>query len=249
MDHCNARRDGKCLRYKKNWRETGHTSTELRLALKSRLATVYEDIDDQVFPVRATRVLRGDARRVLRRLKDASHDVMVTSPPYLNSFDYSDVYRPEMFLGGFVRDNDELRHVRLRTVRSHVQASWERPREVVSDMLRPVLRKLQRADSLWDRRLPLMVQAYFEDMRCVLREAFRVVRRAGQAWIVVSTSAYNGIEIPVDLVIADVAVREGWRLSAINVLRSLRAAGQHWEYLEQGAKPPLRESLIILERP
>ena len=33
----------------------------------------------------------------------AGFKLCVTSPPYLNSFDYTDIYRPELFLGGFVQ--------------------------------------------------------------------------------------------------------------------------------------------------
>lgn len=248
MDCCNARPDGKCLRYFRDWRSNGYCSEDLRKRFAERLVLIHEDLNVLPLKRKLTRVLSGDARRVLRKLKEESFDLLVTSPPYLNSFDYSDVYRPELFLGGFVRSNRELREVRLKTIRSHVQVGWNKPREIVSDMLEPILKRLKKLDTLWSRRLPEMVQAYFEDMHQILQEARRVVRHKGQAWIVVSTSAYGGVEIPVDLVIADIASRQGWKLLGVNVLRSLRAAGQHWEHLEPGSKPPLRESLIIIER-
>ena len=84
--------------------------------------------------------------------------------------------------------------------------------------------------------------------RLILREAARIVRRHGHAWIVVSTSAYGGIEVPVDLILADIAGAYGWKLDGIHVLRYLRAAGQHWAYLQPGSSHPLRESLIILKQ-
>jgi hypothetical protein len=93
-----------------------------------------------------------------------------------------------------------------------------------------------------------MVQAYFADMAEVLREAARLIRPDGQAWIVVSTSAYAGIEIPVDLIMADIGTQSGWALVGIYVLRQLRTAGQHWTHLQPNAKAPLRESLIALKR-
>ena len=85
-------------------------------------------------------------------------------------------------------------------------------------------------------------------MGTVFKEGARVVRPGGRAWVVVSTSAYGGVEIPVDLILADCATRNGWVLRAVYVIRQLRAAGQHWAHLAPGSKPPLRESLVILER-
>ena len=101
------------------------------------------------------------------------------------------------------------------------------------------------------------------DDRCCLRHFFppalhvderlrqhekRVAADSGKAWIVGSTSAYGGIEIPVDLILADIATSRGWKLEGIHLLRNMRAAGQHWAFLEPGSSHPLRESLIVLEK-
>ena len=52
------------------------------------------------------------------------------SPPYLNSFDYSDVYRPELFAAGFVSANSKLRKIRKKTLCSHVQVKREYTEEI-----------------------------------------------------------------------------------------------------------------------
>ena len=94
-----------------------------------------------------------------------------------------------------------------------------------------------------------MVENYFIDLCDVLRESRRLVRKGGKAWVVVSTSAYAGIEIPVDLVLADIAGHVGWKVRELFVLRNLRASGQHSsKHLERGTSPPLRESLLVLSR-
>lgn len=247
MDCCNAKPDGKCLRYRKGWASEGLSSANLRDAFSRRAQEVFEDITEHLFSNKGLRVLPGDARNKLRKLQANSFDLLITSPPYLNSFDYSDVYRPELFVGGFIRSNDELRKIRLRTIRSHVQVKWESS-EIVSSPLIPPLLEQMTNKKLWSPHLPAMVQSYFADMADIMKETSRVIRPKGQAWIVVSTSAYGGVEIPVDLILADVATRNGWKLHSVNVLRQMRAAGQHWSHLKPGAKLPLRESLIILEQ-
>lgn len=95
-----------------------------------------------------------------------------------------------------------------------------------------------------------MLVAYFEDMRRVLAGLLEKADSKAAVWIVVSTSAYVGVEIPVDLIIADIASRDGWFLREVGVLRYLRTAGQHWDRfkgcVESG--PRLRESVIILDK-
>ena len=247
MDCCNAKRDGKCLRYKKDWQSEGLTSADLRRAFKKRAAAVIRDCAVDDFTRGSGKVLEGDARKVLCKLPSRSMDLIVTSPPYLNSLDYSDVYRPELFAGGFVASNADLRKVRLRTIRSHTQVAWAAAEEMASELIGPILKRMDEAD-LWSVRLPQMVQSYFADMAIILQEAARVIRRGGKAWVVVSTSAYGGVEIPVDLILADIASSCGWKLEGIHVLRYMRAAGQHWAYLRPGAPHPLRESLLILKK-
>jgi hypothetical protein len=244
---CNAKRDGKCLRYRKDWQSLGFTSAELREAFERRAQLVFDDVRNHQFSPSGLRVIVGDARKALHALGDKTHDLVVTSPPYLNSFDYSDVYRPELFIGKFVNSNEELRRVRLRTIRSHVQVSWEPTRTVISPILNPLLDQLKE-EKLWDDRLPDMIRSYFFDMSIVFKELQRILRSGSMAWVVVSTSAYGGVEIPVDLIFADIAIRQGWKLAGVHVLRELRSAGQQWSRLRKRAKPPLRESLIILRR-
>jgi DNA modification methylase len=248
MDCCNAKRDGKCLRYKSNWRSDKASGSDLVDAFRRRAKEIAQDVNAPFEP-NGLRVLRGDAREVLRRLPANHFSAMVTSPPYLNSFDYSDVYRPELYAGGFVSTTEELRRIRFKTVRSHVQVDWPKPTKIVSPLIPPVLERMKSsADTLWDQRLPAMVQAYFEDMAGILFECSRVCKKGARAWIVVSTSAYSGAEVPVDLILADIATNNAWNLVGVYVLRSLRAAGQQWQDLGSGVKPPLRESLVMLQK-
>lgn len=249
MDSCNAKRDGKCLRYRKGWQHLGFDSAYVAARFAKRASIVLDDLAETDFDSTHLHVIEGDARQRLKTLSNDSFDLVVTSPPYLNSFDYSDVYRPELFAGGFVNANDDLREIRLQTIRSHVQVSWTPSRRAPSSLLiAPITAELRQRD-LWNRRLPLMIENYFIDLCDILREARRVVRRGGKAWVVVSTSAYAGIEIPVDLILADIAGHVGWTVQEVFVLRNLRASGQHFsKHLERGTKPPLRESLLILKR-
>lgn len=250
MDCCNATRDGKCLRYRKNWSRRQVTASRLRERFDQRVTEMIEDLEEAPLLTANARVVQGDARTLINSQQHKFH-LCVTSPPYLNSFDYSDVYRPELFLGGFVRSNKDLMRIRVRTVRSHVQALWPHPKDADFGLLyqKSVSELRDQESTLWDPRIPLMIQAYFEDMKTILTRLRRRAATNASAWFVVSTSAYAGVEIPVDLILADIGRQAGWFLREIGVLRYLRSSGQQMQQL--GKTPSrsgaLRESVVIFD--
>ena len=257
MDVCNAFKDGKCLRYRRDWPELAFDDVSFAQALEVRVRKIVEDLGTDPLKRTDTNIITADARYDLaKRMGSRRFKLCVTSPPYLNSFDYTDVYRPELFLGKFIRSMAELRKLRMRTIRSHTQIRWQDPKEgEFGPHFGPVLEEIKdQRESLWNPRIPKMTCAYFEDMRLILRQLKRLAEKEASVWIVVSTSAYAGVEIPVDLIVADIACREGWYLREVSVMRYLRRVPvQQWKRLEERSpqrSPHLRESIVILdERP
>lgn len=250
MECCNAKKDGKSLRYKKKWQEIKYSSSDLVKIFTGRVAMFLDDIEQTPIAKNIKpKIYLGDSRKILTtdKLQDEKFDLIVTSPPYLNSFDYSDIYRAELFMGGFVESNFELRKIRLKTLRSHVQVDWEKNLSFESKMLKPYIDQIESAGNYWHNRIPLMIKAYFDDMHTVLAEVKNRLKKNAEAWIVVSTSAYVGVHIPVDLLIADLACQSGYNLKGIHCLRYLRTSSQQYKELN-AITIPLRESLIILKK-
>jgi hypothetical protein len=251
VDCSNASRDGKCLRYPTKWQENESSACDLLKKFRSRIAQIIDDLTSAPLATASARVTHGDTRCLLAsHALDQKFRLCVTSPPYLNSFDYSDVYRPELFLGRFVDSNAELMKVRLKTVRSHVQANWSAPRKDKFGVLYAnCIKELRDSASLWDPRIPKMVQAYFEDMDKILRQLRLRALENATVWIVVSTSAYGGVQLPVDLILAEIAEKAGWALREVGVLRHLRSSSQHVKHVADVERKsvPLRESVVILD--
>jgi len=249
MDNCNAVADGKCLRYRKGWQGSDFGKKNFDESFQARVDTICTDLEESRIRNDGSAIFGGDARKLMtsewRRFK-----LCVTSPPYLNSFDYSDIYRPELFLGKFVNSNAELALIRKSTIRSHVQTGWELPdRSSFGPIFANVIMEIKaRSMDLWDRRIPTMIQAYFEDMERILLRLRQLALTEAEVWIVVATSAYAGVEEPVDFIIAEIAERSGWFLSEVGVVRHLRSSGQHINTLGDGIKRTLhlRESVVIL---
>ena len=255
MDVCNASKDGKCLRYRREWPALDFDDVSFADAFETRVNEIVEDLENVPLKKTDTSIVTADARHNMqKRMGSRRFKLCVTSPPYLNSFDYTDVYRPELFLGRFVKSMAELRELRLRTIRSHTQVKWDDPKEEeFGPHFSPVLQEIKdQRESLWNPRIPKMIRAYFEDMALILRRLRGLAADEASVWIVVSTSAYAGVEIPVDLIVADIACREGWYLREVSVMRYLRRVPvQQWKRLEERnprRSPHLRESIVILDK-
>lgn len=252
MDNCNAYPDGKCLRYKRLKSYACFNKQQVIERFEHYCQMIEEDLETTPFTAGLSRVECMDSRDMATFETTRRFDFCVTSPPYLNSFDYSDVYRPELFLTGQVDDNAQLMRIRLRTLRSHVQANWAPPvKDSFGSLFAKAIKELQaRKKELWSPRILDMVQAYFEDMERLLSALGARANPNALLKIAVSTSAYAGVVIPVDFILAEIAEQVGWELKDVEVVRRLRSSAQNWKH-EDGEKnvPELRESIVVLRFP
>jgi hypothetical protein len=244
MQNCNATRDGKCLRYRENWKNNEYSKDTFLASLQTNFSIMSEDIEK--FPIfRQPKILKGDARKILVNSDIDNFKLCITSPPYLNTFDYTDIYRPELFLGEFVKDNDALYKLRLNTIRSHIQAKWPAPStsdfgELYQSSINHIIKNEK---NLMNKNIPVMIQAYFEDMLNILKLLRKKAEKSAQLWMIVSNSAYADKEIQVDLIIAEMADLANWKLKEVGVLREIkRRKTKYSPHINV-----LRESVIILE--
>ncbi len=245
MENCNASKDGKCLRYKKEWGKIGYNKDSFLDTFLSKCKIIKEDLSENI-PI-SPEIRTYDSRRRKSINKIPKFDLCITSPPYLNTFDYTDIYRPELFLGGFVNSSKELYDLRFRTVRSHVQVKWKQPdiNKFDSIQLKNIYNKIiQKKDQLMNDYIPSMILGYFEDMGKVFSNLSNYANDNANLWMIVSTSAYANEHIPVDLILADISTNHGWKLKEIGVLREIRK--RKTKYSPDIKK--LRESVIILEK-
>jgi len=238
----NARKDGKCWRYKKNWQSLGLDGAALDEAFSAQVLRFSEDIVECPMLSGKTKVWRGDARRELRRVggSDSVYDGLLTSPPYLNSFDYTDIYRPELFLLNAARNSSELRKLRLNTVRSHVQVSWKPSAKLDIPVLQKKINEID-TDQLWCNRIPEMINAYFVDLDSIVHSSSVKLKRGGTAAFVVADSAYNGVVFPVEEILIEILERRGFVAKETKLFRQTLGNGHH----QQRDGKRLREVMIV----
>ena len=119
IDVSNVVVNGKGRRYRRNWRARLVAPESVTDLFAARVRSAITDIHRyrRRSPARS-RVIHADARCALPR---GRVDVAVFSPPYPNSFDYTDVYNIELWILGYLSSTEDNWRLRHETLSSHVQ--------------------------------------------------------------------------------------------------------------------------------
>ncbi|GAJ09489.1 unnamed protein product, partial [marine sediment metagenome] len=102
-------------------------------------------------------------------------------------------------------------------------------------------------NKLWNNKIPNIVRGYFDDMHTLLGKLYQQTTKNGFVGIVVGNSAYSGVIIPTDILIAEIAKEIGFKIKNIFVTRHLTTSSQQKQELEY-LKNYLRESIVLLEK-
>jgi hypothetical protein len=235
--------NGKGRRYRRGWTERRTSPEMVDMLFKQRCQAAITEIHEHRHRrYRGHTILRGDCLSKLPAAAPA--DLAVFSPPYPNSFDYTDVYNVELWTLGYLDSSDSNQVLRKSTLCSHVQIKRDFvPAPPGSLRLSRALGRLRRErGSLWSPWIPDMIGNYFHDMCRMLTLLRKRLNSKAEVWAVVGDSRYAGIQIPVALILADYAPNLGYRVLNIEPFRSMRASAQ------QGGQHQLAESLLVLQR-
>ena len=228
VDCSNIRINGKGRRYRQNWQVRRVTKLDVFDRFEAAISRSIEDMTKfNSYSHSKHQIYTDDARSRLKKIKSA--DLVIFSPPYPNSFDYTDVYNLELWMLGYLRSGDDNRSLRARTLRSHVQIKWPEAESVATTpTLRAVKMALdERREGLWNRNIPEMVVGYFTDLQDVLLSLNRIVRPGGRVVAAVGDSQYGGVKIDVADVLSEIAIQCGYDVEATGEIRSMRASAQH----------------------
>ena len=187
-------------------------------------------------------VILADARRL--PLRRGRFDALITSPPYLNRYDYVRLYSMEEAFG-FGRNNAELIALRKAQFRGHVETTYpDHSFRDLSAAAREVCENL-RGRRLNNRKILDMVAGYFEDLEAVVRQSRRVLREGAPTAWVVGNVVHGDEHIPVDYFLADALERNGFVVEAILVTRFKGNSSQH---MARHGRYPVRESIVVARR-
>ena len=249
-----------CLEYISNYKKSGNGLKKRKYA-KPRIITIddicemlniqynnmYEDMRDNTINYDVK--LYNDTCLNMKSIDDKSISGIIFSPPYANCFDYTEIYKLELWFGDFVNEYSDLKKLRMKSLRSHlngVDLNTEDIELKTVDFLERLIPVIEEKE-LWSKKIPNMIRFYFHDMFTLLEECYRVLEDESFCSIIVSNSAYGGVIVPTDLILADYAEQIGFEVDKIEVDRYIITSSQQYEATKEN-KQFLRESLICLKK-
>ncbi len=214
------------------------------------------------------RIIEGSCLAELPLLANDSFDLVVTSPPYCNRYDYTRTYALELaFMGYGERALKELRQALLsatvenKTKRQRLRDEYslrgeqQRYRGAMTAFesqaalheVLALLREAKARGALNNSNIPDMVENYFLEMNVVIRELSRVLAPGGVLVMVNDNVRYHGEEVPVDLILSDFASTAGLRVDHVWVLP--RGKGNSSQQMGRHGRDELRKCIYVWSKP
>lgn len=194
------------------------------------------------------KIYNSNVKDIDKIINENSIDLSLFSPPYANCFDYFEVYKIELWLGHFVKNYDELKKMRKSALTSNLNADLKKNIKIeTSSKILIKAMGLIDGDELWDKRILKMLVLYFNEMQNLLINLRLKLKDNGYVAIVVGNSAYGGIPIATDLILAEIASNNGYIVKELIVARKNETSSQQYSKIG-GLVKYIRETIIIIQK-
>ena len=238
-----AKKDGNGLKYPKS-----KEVRELKECFEAHFKKMIKDIElsEQVRDPESA-IIKADSRKIsknqMNKIKGKA-GLVIFSPPYANCFDYTEVYKLELWVSGQIQDYENLKKIRENSLSSHLNKKYlqTKPHKLLEQQINKLDKK-----KLWNNKIVYMLSEYFFDMEKVLKNAHKALKNKGGCVVVVGNSAYTGTVIETDKILCKIAKQVGFSSTKIKVARKLRASSQQSKILSS-KNNNLRESVLILKK-
>ncbi|MGC1850969.1 MAG: DNA methyltransferase [Solirubrobacterales bacterium] len=221
-------------------------------AFSAQVRVMTQDMRETPPSIADIRVLSSDARAATD-VDTNSIDLVLTSPPYPNNYDYADATRIEMtFLGEIKRWADLQATVRRHLVRSCSQhmAGYEATEALEAPEVAPIRNELiavyerlatERENRSGRKAYHSMVAAYFHDLARTWVSLRRVCRSGSVTHFVVGDSAPYAVHVPVERWLGELALGAGF---ASWEFEKLRDRNTKWKNRKH--RVPLQEGILTV---
>lgn len=210
---------------------------------------------------------QGSCLEILATLQKSSIDFVMTSPPYVNRYDYTRTYALELvFLGCTEQRVKQLRQEMLsctvenRDKRSHLEQYYTAIRrqhdfltvdstfqqQAALQEILTLLEAYRKAGKLNNANIARMVHHYFYEMCFVIYELARILKSGGVVAMVNDNVRYAGEEVPVDLILSDMA--ESFGLTTRYIWTLERGKGNSSQQMGNHGRSELRKCVYIWEK-
>ncbi len=243
----NYRKAGNGLKKRRLVKPQVLTKEEALQSLDEQYSKMFLDLHNKDFNF-SGRLYNDSCLLLDRYIAKESVEGIIFSPPYANCFDYTEIYKLELWFGDFVSSYKELRELRKTAIRSHLGSDFQTDKERLrfTYISEGIISKIEERP-LWDKRIPQMLRFYFDDMFRVLEKCYDGLTDGGFCSIVIGNSAYGGVVLPTDLILADYAESIGFIVDKIEVDRFIVPSSQQYKATKHHRRY-LRESILCLKK-
>lgn len=152
---------------------------QVRLMIKAVQATPVDETPKRT-------IQRGNV--LTTRIPEAIADIVVTSPPYVTSYEYADLHQLSTLWLGYAQDYRELRKGTIGSV----HPSGEAPStEDLNDTGRRIVEKLTKVGSSKAKASA----RYFSDMDQIVWRCKKLLRPGGMVFFVIGDTEYKGVKV------------------------------------------------------
>jgi len=198
----------------------------------------------------------GSCLDILPKLPENTYNVIITSPPYCNRYDYTRTYALELALMGV--NEDELKGLRQQMLSCTVE---NREKELIrqnavwgdainaadnQDLLQSILcylEDLKSENKLNNSGIPRMVRGYFYELACIIAECHRVLNPGATMFMVNDNVRYAGASVSVDMILSAIAEDLGFTVENILVLPT--GKGNSSQQMGKHGRMPLRKCVYV----
>lgn len=207
-------------------------------------------------------LLTGSCLDILPSLESHQFNFIMTSPPYCNRYDYTRTYALELAMLGV--DESELKSLRQTMLSCTVEnkekqglsANFEQDRfqkaietfesQKLLSYIRAYLNQCQREGLLNNDGIPRLVHNYFKELTLVIFECARLLKPNSRFVMVNDNVRYQGVHVPVDLILSDIAQSAGFEVEKIWVLPI--GKGNSSQQMRLHGRQELRKCVYIWRR-
>ncbi|MBI5574380.1 MAG: hypothetical protein HY919_07515 [Elusimicrobia bacterium] len=273
-----TRKDGQCLRW--DYRaEKGKSNFDkgkiydFEDALFSQLNKIISDLSDMQFLGDQNKfnskieLKTGSLFEILPQLKNNFFDLVISSPPYCNRYDYTRIYALELVYLGL--NEDEIKNLRQNLLSATVENKdkiefirkiYEQNNRIdlfnkaeqifnSSKSLQEILKILNRykeEKKLNNPGIYRMLKNYFYEHAFVVMEMARCLKKGGRIYYVNDNVRYAGEVIPVDLILSEFAANNGLEVKEIYKLPT--GKGNSSQQMGKHGRVELRKCVYVWEK-
>lgn len=242
----NYKKAGNGLKIKKYKKLQVLTIKSIQDLLNKEYEQIYQDLINREY-ICNNELYNSSCLEINKKICKNSISGCIFSPPYANCFDYTEIYKLELWFGEFIKDYSDLKALKKTSLRSNLTSDLSNIDNFITINEIDYLINLLDTTSLWDKKIPTMIKLYFSDMFNIIKQCYDILEPNGFCCIVVGNSSYGNIVFPTDLLLAKFAKSVGFEVEEINIGRYIITSSQQYKKTIT-YKNYLRESIICLKK-